>query len=98
MPVENIFNDGSIMYNVRLDGMEGLSECYYSFYGEIHADDDLPADIVASAKAGNEKYWRYLTPAQAKIRKNHQQELENLAAGIDMTIPEEEPAEGSVKV
>lgn len=98
MPVENIFNDGSLMYNVRTEGMEGLSECYYSFFGDIYSDDEIPADIVASAKAGNEKYWRYLTPAQAKIRKQHKQEQDALAAGVDFTVEEEEPAEGSVKV
>lgn len=80
MPVENIYNDGTIMYNVKVDPND-VSECYWSLFGDIHDDDDLPQDIVASAKAGKEKYWRYVTAAQAKALKERKVQLDALAAG-----------------
>lgn len=91
MPVENIYNDGSIMYNVKNDPND-VSDCYWSLFGDIHNDEDLPQDIVASAKAGNEKYWRYVTPAQAKSLRQRRAELDALAAGSVYVAEEPEPA------
>lgn len=81
MPLENIYADGSIMYNIKPEGSEGLSECYWSLFNDIHEDEDMPADLVKSAKDGKEKYWRYLTPAQAKTRRRHLADVAALATG-----------------
>ena len=72
MPVENIYADGTIMYNVNVKGK--LSESHYSFFGDV-LEDELVPDIAKSAKEGKEQYWRYLTADEAKTRQRHQEEL-----------------------
>lgn len=85
MPVENIYALGSIMYNKK-NPNSALSESLLSYFGDILEDDELSEETLKLVKDKDDsvkKYWRYLTPAQAKAKKSDRDELEALAADVD---------------
>lgn len=98
MPLENIYADGSIMYNMKPEGAD-ISECYWSLYNDIHEDADMPESLVKSVKEGKEKLWRYLTPAQAKVRRQHLADVAALQRGeANVQIYEEAPTTGTAEL
>jgi hypothetical protein len=79
MPVENIHADGTLMFNTKGEG--ALSESNYSFYGQIHEDDEFSeADLEAikNKKGALAKQLRYLSDNQAKAKRADRAELEGL--------------------
>lgn len=85
MPVENIHQDGSLMFNKMPEGGV-LADCYTSVYGDIHEDEDFDEADIKAIKDKDDSvkgYWRYLTDSQAKNKLKDRQELEDLASEAD---------------
>lgn len=93
MPVENIHQSGSLMFNKTPEGGV-LADSVTSLYGQIHEDDEFNADDLQLIKDKDDsvkKYWRYLTDAQAKNKRKDRQELEDLASEADAARGSEQP-------
>lgn len=81
MPVENVYAEGVLQFNRRYPD-SALSESIYSHLGDIEEDEDFSAEdleLIKAKDASMVKYWRYLTPAKAKVKKADREELEDLA-------------------
>lgn len=80
MPVENIHQDGSLMFNKTNVGT--LSDCVTSLPGDVLEDDEFDEDMLKQIKDKDpsvSKYWRYLSESQAKTKRADRDELEKLA-------------------
>lgn len=83
MPVENIFANGTLMFNKKKEN-QTLPESVYSHFGEIHEDSeftDADLKLIKEKDDSVKTHWRYLTDAKAKAKKQDRDELEALAAG-----------------
>lgn len=79
MPVENIHADGTLMFNKKGEG--ALSESNYSFFGQIHDDDefsDADLKLIKDKKGAIAKQLRYLSDDQANSKKRDQAERDGL--------------------
>lgn len=85
MPVENIHQNGTLMFNKAQEGT--ISDCVTSFPGDIHEDDEFDEKTLKLIKDKDEsvvRHWRYLTDAKAKAKKTDKAELEQLAVEADL--------------
>lgn len=83
MPVENIHADGTLMFNSK--GAGALSESNYSFFGQIHEDDEFSDEdlkAIKDKKGALKGQFRYLNDGQAKSKRDDQAER----AGLDLDV------------
>lgn len=93
MPVENIHQQGSLMFNKTPEGGV-LADCVTSLFGDIHDDDDFnkeDLELIKDKDDSVKKHWRYLTDAQAKNKRKERQELEDLANEAEEMRNSEQP-------
>lgn len=104
MPVENIHADGTLMFNKKGEG--ALSESNYSFYGDIHEDDEFSESdlkLIKEKKGAIAKQLRYLSDDQAKSKRSDQADRDGLdldelnrisdSTGVEPPVDADEVAE-----
>lgn len=84
MPVENIQQDGVVMYYAQPRPEGGvLSEVLYAYPGDILEDESFTDEELKKIKDKSDPHlsrlWRSLTPTQAKTKLADRAELELLA-------------------